>query len=226
MIDLLAEGTAPFSIALLVMLGIGAIELVFLLIGLSPSAAIDSALPDLDAPDADLDGLPDDGGLSPLSTLLSWLSVGQVPLLVLLVIFLTSFALTGLVLQGVVQAFAGAMLPAWLAAVPALAGGALACRHLGRLFARILPGVQTDAASQKDFLGNFATILRGESRRGLPAEAKIRDARGRTHYILVEPDEAEQVLPAGSRVFLIRQEGNVYRAVTRVQSNQGMTDAQ
>ena len=39
-------------------------------------------------------------------------------------------------------------------------------------------------------VGSYATIIRGEAKRGQPAEAKTYDLRGRTHYVLIEPDDA------------------------------------
>lgn len=219
MLDFFAAGMAPFTVALLVMLGIGAIELVALLMGFSPSAAIDASLPDFDPPEVDVDGPDGAIELGPLSATLNWLSVGKVPFLVLLVIFLTSFGLGGYLVQAITTQLLGSMMPAWLAALPALTVAAYACRHLGAWFGRVFPQVETDATSQKDLVGGFATIIRGEARQGAPAEAKTKDGRGRTHYILVEPEEAGQALTAGRRVFLIRQQGNIYRAVTRVERN-------
>ncbi|MDP3176778.1 MAG: DUF1449 family protein, partial [Spirochaetaceae bacterium] len=53
-IELFSAAFAPFTIALLVMLAIGVVELVALLVGFSPSASIESALPEVDVPDLDV----------------------------------------------------------------------------------------------------------------------------------------------------------------------------
>ena len=198
------------------MLAIGAVELASLLIGFSPSSSIESMLPEIEVPDLDApaDGL-DSVELGPLSAILSWFSVGRMPILVLLVIFLTAFGLAGWLVQGLAGSLGGP-LNAWLAAIPALLAGAFATRHLGRWLGRIFPRDQSEAASQLDLVGSYATIIRGEAKKGQPAEAKTTDLRGRTHYILLEPNEAETNYGAGDRVFIVGKTRNVYRAVHRI----------
>jgi hypothetical protein len=206
------------------MLAIGAVELIALLIGFSPSGAVESVLPEVDMPEVDV---PDIGGaegvqaLSPLSATLGWLSVGRVPILVLLVIFLTTFGLSGYILQWAVASAFGGPLNAWLAAIPALAAGIYGMRHLGRWLGRIFPRDHTEAASQKDLVGSYATIIRGEAKKGQPAEAKTYDLRGRTHYVLIEPQDAEATYGAGARVFIVEQDKNIYRAVTKLKAREG-----
>ena len=237
-IDLFSGDLAPFTVALIVMLAIGAIELLSLVIGFSPSSSIESVLPeveipdlevpDVDVPDVDVPDAPDAnvdiaGGsaLGPLSAILSWFSVGRLPILILFVIFLTAFALTGYLIQGLARSLIGSPLNAWIAVIPALAGGAYSTRHIGRWLGRIFPRDHTEAASQKELIGSYATIIRGEAKRGQPAEAKTTDLRGRTHYVLIEPNETETTYAAGDRVFIVGKDKNIYRAVTRLQTQQG-----
>jgi hypothetical protein len=198
------------------MLAIGAVELGSLLIGFSPSSSIESMLPEVDVPDLDApgDGL-DSVELGPLSAILSWFSVGRMPILVLLVIFLTAFGLAGWVVQAIAGTLGGP-LNAWLAAVPALLAGAFATRHLGRWLGRIFPRDHSEAASQLELVGSYATVIRGEAKKGQPAEAKTTDLRGRTHYILLEPRDGDTSYAAGDRVFIVGKDSNIYRAVHRV----------
>lgn len=203
------------------MLAIGAIELASLLVGFSPSSSIESALPDVDVPDIDTpDGDVSGADLGPFSAVLSWLSVGRVPILVLFVIFLTAFALGGYAVQAVMQAIFGSPASAWLAGIPALAIGAYATRHLGRWLGRIFPRDHSEAASQRDLIGSYATVIRGEAKRGQPAEAKTQDLRGRTHYVLLEPKEETETYSAGSRVFIVGKDKNIYRAITKISSEE------
>jgi hypothetical protein len=226
-IDLFSGELAPFTLALIVMLAIGAIELLSLIVGFSPSSSIESVLPEVEVPDVDVPDAPgaDPGlggaNLGPLSALLGWLSVGRLPILILFVIFLTAFALTGYLVQGLARSAIGSPVNAWIAVMPALAGGAYATRHIGRWLGRIFPRDHTEAASQKELIGSYATIIRGEAKRGQPAEAKTTDLRGRTHYVLIEPSEAETTYTAGDRVFIVGKDKNIYRAVTRLQTQQG-----
>ena len=222
------------------MLAIGVIELVALLIGFSPSASIESALPDIDIPDIDVPELagpdihvPDLHGpdlhaaelshveAGPLSLILGWFSVGRVPILVLLVIGLTSFAVAGYVIQWTATGVLGFALNAGLASIPAAVASAYAMRWLGRWLGRIFPKDLTEAASRQDLIGSYATIIRGTAERGQPAEAKTTDLRNRTHYILLEPSEAGQTYTAGDRVFIVGRDKNIYRAVTKLDTQQG-----
>ncbi|MDB5505740.1 MAG: hypothetical protein JWR75_378 [Devosia sp.] len=199
------------------LLAIGLIEAAALLSGFSPSASLESALPDLpefDGPEAGLE-------LGPLSALLSWLSFGRVPVLILLVIFLASFALSGFAVQWLAAAAIGMPLAPLLAAVPATAGGLFSMRQLGRWLARIFPRDHSEAASQQDVVGSVATIIRGEARPGQPAEAKAQDMRGRSHYLLVEPKAADATYRAGDKVVIVSRHKNIYRAVTGLDEPQG-----
>ncbi len=212
------------------MLAIGVIELIALLVGFSPSASIESALPDIDVPDLHVPELhaPDlhapelshvEAG--PLSLILGWFSVGRVPILVLLVIALTSFAVAGYVVQWSALGTLGFALNAGLAAIPAAIAAAYSTRWLGRWLGRIFPKDHTEAASRQDLIGSYATVIRGTARQGEPAEAKTTDLRNRTHYILLEPSEAGQTYTAGDRVFIVGRDKNIYRAVTKLDTQQG-----
>ena len=220
-----APATAPFAIAICLMGLIALVEIAGALLGLAPSGFIDNLLPDLEADaefdldadtsplNADVAAAPEAPGAGPLSQVLGWLCVGRVPILVLLIVFLTAFGLTGFMLQGAVATVFSNPAPAWLAVWPALAAALPATRYCGLALARIMPKEQTEAVSRAGFVGRIATIIRGEARRGLPAEAKLADAYGQTHYLLVEPDDDGARLAAGEEVLIVRQTGGRYRAI-------------
>ena len=183
-----APANLPFSVALLVMLMIGAVEA----FGLGASAV------HLDV-HADVDG-----------DLLGWLGVGRVPLLMLLVVFLALFGLIGLA----IQQFAGP-LPLWIAA-PAAAAAALPLTGLGaRGLARIMPGDETTAVSLDSLVGRRGTITIGTARRGSPAQARVSDIHGQPHYVMVEPYDDDHAIGEGETVRLDRREGNIFIAVGR-----------
>jgi membrane protein implicated in regulation of membrane protease activity len=185
-----APANLPFSVALLVMLLIGAVEA----FGLGASAV------QLDV-DADIDG----GG-----DLLGWLGIGRVPLLMLLVVFLALFGLIGLA----IQQFAGP-LPLWIAA-PGAAVAALPLTSLGaRGLARIMPGDETTAVSLDSLVGRRGTITIGTARRGSPAQARVSDIHGQVHYVMVEPYDDDHSLGEGETVRLDRRDGNIFIAVGR-----------
>lgn len=192
---------APFTVALLVMGLILLAELAGALFGAPVSELLEN-----DSPEASADP-------GALSGLLSWLYVGRAPLLILLAAFLTGFGIAGLVLQTAIKAVVGGYLWGWLAAIPAFAAALPVTRLVGGFFSRFFKREESDAASRAGFIGRVAVVLRGEARRGFPAEAKLRDLQGASHYILVEPDEDDAVFPAGCEVLLVEQAGAVFRAI-------------
>ncbi len=236
MADFFAPETAPFAVALLLMGFIAVLEIGGMLIGLSPSGALDSLLPEIDL-DADLDleadfaggpfdadapSVPDAPGAGPLSQILGWLCVGRVPILVLLVAFLTSFGIAGFVLQGIVKGAAGFAVPAALAVVPALFIAVPATRFAGLGLSKVMPKEQTEAVSSKSFVGKLAVIIRGTAKRGLAAEAKLTDGFGQTHYVLVEPDNEDESFDQGAEVLIVRRAAGVFRVIAN--ANPVMSD--
>lgn len=215
--DFFGPDTAPFAIALCVTVGIAVVEGVALLFGLSASHAIDGSLPDLEVDLAHPEVPHAEAGVGPLSEMLSWLSFGRVPALVVLILFASSFGVLGFLTQGLSQSLFGNSLSPWLAGIPALLGAAFATRHGGRLLARIVPREESDAVSTSAFIGRIATVIRGEARPGRPAEAKLRDIHGKTHYLLVQPEGVDEVFGEGSEVVIVRQSGGVYDAIVKLQ---------
>lgn len=189
MIEFLVQPqTAPFTAALMLMVLLGLVEA----IGLGGSAV-------------DIDTAEIGGGLD-------WLNIGRLPLLMLLVVFLTAFGLAGLFLQTAAIAFAGAMLP-WFAAVPAaVLAAAPATRWLGAGLARILPRDETTAVDIDSLVGRRARIVIGTARRGHPARARVRDAHGHFHHVMVEPTD-DASLTETATLLLTARHGDTFHAV-------------
>jgi hypothetical protein len=207
--DVFASETAPFAVAIGLTLAIAVIELLGLLLGTQPSAIVDSALPDLDADIPDME-------LGPLSQSLSWLSFGKLPALVVLILITASFGLCGFAVQEALRQTLGFALDPWIASIPAAVGAVFLTRHVGLAIARIMPREETEAVSTKAFVGRVATVFRGVAGPGAPAEAKLTDIHGKTHYLLIEPEDGETVMPEGSEVVIIRQQGSIYRAISKL----------
>ena len=187
---LLGEGTWLFTSALVVVLGIGVLELVALALGFSLSGSAEGSL-----------GEAMEGGA------LAWLHVGRLPLLVVLVLLLTSFALVGYTLQGAIAALLGAKLPTLIAAPVALLGALPLARGSGAALLTLLPREESSAISAASFVGRSATLTAGEARPGRSAEARFQDEYGQTQYVMVEPDAGAAPLHAGERVLLVRELG-------------------
>jgi hypothetical protein len=207
---LFLPGNFPFAVALVTMLAIALIELLGLVVGGSPSSMLES----LTGGEADglTTTLPDDQP-GTLASLLSWLRFKEVPMLILLVIFLAAFGVSGLVLQSLAKSVFGETLPAALAAIPALAVSFPVLRGLGGLIAHWMPREETDAVSSDSLVGMVATITLGTARKGGAAEAKLRDGKGQTQFVMVEPDDAGVEFPQGSEVILVRREGSRFTAI-------------
>lgn len=213
MLELLtAPQNTAFAVALAVMLGIAVIEAVSALFGATLSSLLDNLLPDIELDvDADLSGA-DAPTAAPLTQLLSWLHVGRVPALMLLVIFLTGFGLSGLAIQSLSERLVGTLLPGWIATGPAMLAAVYGVRLLGGVLGRFMLRDETDALPASSLVGQVAVITLGEARVGSAAEARITDTRGTTHYVMVEPDNAGETFSQGSEVLLTSREGATFKA--------------
>ena len=201
----------PFTIAILLMLAILALEAIGMLAGSSVFGALDEALPDVDADfDADVDGAFD-GGLGEQA--LAWLSFGKVPILVLIVLFLTGFGLSGLVMQALNGAYLGGLVPTVLVAAAAFLFGTAAMRVFGAALGRIVPKEETAAISRSRFVGMAGAVTGGVARRGLAAQVRLTDAHGTTHYVLAEPDRDDETFTTGDRVLVVSLDGHQGRII-------------
>ena len=105
--------------------------------------------------------------------------------------------------------------PAVIVAVPSV-------RVIGTGLAKLIPKDETTAVSTDSFVGRVATITLGTARKGEPAQAKLTDRHGQTHYVMVEPDSEDTVFEAGDSVLLIEQAGPRFVAVAN--TNAALTD--
>ena len=224
MFELLGEPACfPFAVALVVMLGIALLEGITSLLGFAASSFLDAVIPEVDLDidadvdldidaDADLD-IHGVAGPGTLTQTLSWLRVGQVPVLVLLIVFLAAFGLIGLFLQSLMIGVLGRVLPGLIMSVPAFLGALPIVRLVGGVIAKILPKEETSAVSRLTFVGRVAHIVLGTARSGEPTQARVRDEHGRVHYVMVEPDIDGEEFSAGDPVLLVRAEGARFRII-------------
>jgi len=177
--------TLPFGVALAVLVGLAIGEGIGAFVAASPSAWLDDLLPDRDL---DHDGAVD----GPLG----WLHVGKVPLLVLLILFLFGFALCGYLVQMFARGVFGGFAPAWIAVLPA-----------------IVPKDESSAVSELSLIGRAGLVTAGTARSGLAAQVRVRDALGRAHYLMVEPDLPDDTFPEGTAVLIVKKVGAIYRGI-------------
>lgn len=224
----LEAANRPFAVAIGLMLAIAVLEGVLALIGMGVSSFFDSLIPDpdvdLDGPQTDIQGSGPDvgdsiiGQTAPSSTnlpsrILGWLCIGKVPILILLVIFLLVFGVAGYVIQGIVSAIFGILIPGTIAWLPALIVAIPIVRVCGEGFAKIIPKDQTSAVESSTFVGRVATITLGTAKRGMPAQAKLTDQHGLVHYVMVEPESDTDEFGQGTSLLLIEQSGTNFIGV-------------
>jgi hypothetical protein len=191
---LFAPETWPFTVATFLLLLIAIVEGIAMVVGSSLSQSLQHLLPD-----------PGDVHVGIFDTLLGWLSFGRVPVLVLIVLLLASFALAGFGLNLIVHQLFGFWVPTPIAAIAALLIALPTVRFAGAGLARIIPQDQTYAVSFDSLVGRVATIVGGTARVGYPAQAKVPNEHGQTLYVMVEPETEGVTFQSGERVLLNKQ---------------------
>lgn len=185
---------APFIISGLVLLILLLVEIVSFFFG-GMSGFLDSMLPeglgdadfDADAP-VGADGITIDGDMSLGLKALDWLYVGRIPTMILLILFIMSFCVTGIILQQLAMMVLGSFISPWLASFDAVVISIPILKVLASLLYPILPKDESSAISSDSLIGRQARIVLGHASIGLPAQAKLTDEYGQSHYIMVEPD--------------------------------------
>jgi len=191
---LFAAETWPFTVATFLMLLIAIVEGIAMLIGATLSGWLQHVMPDHSG---SMDGAFD--------KLLGWLHFGRVPMLVLLVLFLAGFALTGFALNMVAHRFIGAWVPPLLSVPLAFVATLPVVRIFGAGLARLIPQDQTFAVSFESLIGRIAVIIGGTARPGYPAQARVINEHGQNLYVMVEPDTDGITFESGERVLLKKQ---------------------
>lgn len=222
MLEFITEpANSPFSIAILVMFGIAILEGICVVLGFGFFQFLDTLIPNLEL-DADIELSSEIEAPSALSRFFSWLRIGKVPLLMLLIVFLTSFGLLGLAIQSFSFELFAVLLPAWLASVPAFMLTLPIVSGSGTVLEKIMPNDETEAVSEDSLVGRIAIITLGTAKKGYPAEARVKDQFGTTHYVMVEPNHQEKELISGSQVLLIKNQGAKFIAISN--PNEALTD--
>lgn len=207
MTDLFVGDLLPFTISIVLMLTIVIVEGVGMLLGATFSSLLDAILPDFD-PDIDMEI-----SQNALTKVLGWMNVGRVPLLVVIIAFLTVFGLMGFVLQFFVYGLIGMYLNVFVAVVMAFCIALPLTKSFTNILQKILPKDESSAISANDLVGKVVTITLGKSIKGNPAEAKFTDIHGQTHYLMVEPQEDGVVFEQGESVILSKKNSSIFYAI-------------
>lgn len=224
MLDLLAAPPLQVFSILAAFVGLLVVlELGLMLAGASSDLGLsDAAPPDLDtglvSPDAALaqvdpaviDSLDPATLAEPPATapaggsLLAALGLGHVPVVLWLAILCGTIAAQGFFLQILLANLIGGMLPALPALLVTLPAAFWLTRRAARLIGAIIPQSETYATSARSFNRRRGTVTIGTARAGSPAEVRYSDGFGTLHYVLCEPLDRTDSIPAGTPVVILR----------------------
>jgi hypothetical protein len=147
----------------------------------------------------------------------SWvlISRGRVPFIVIIVIFLSSFSLTGFFIQYVAKFLSGQYIRWFHAIWPSFIIAMLCVSVMTVVLSKVhLKNIENSyAVRENTFIGKMAIITIGTAKKGQPAEAKLRDQYGKTHYVMVEPDGREDQFERSTQVLLVRKEKSIFKAI-------------
>lgn len=144
---------------------------------------------------------------------LDWLYLGRIPVLVWLIIFLTTYALFGFIVQSLYFQITEQYFPLWIIAPASLFLCMPIVRLVAAIMSKVLPKDETTAIRLDELIGLRAEIFLGNAKVNYPAQAKVKDQHGQTHYILVEP-ETDITFSQGQHVILTRKTTIGFQAIS------------
>jgi len=209
-----SDSNSIFTIALIIMLFIAMLEGITTLLGFAISSFFEGIFPDVD-----LEIGSADVSEGVLSKLLSWLNYGKVPVLIIFICFLTAFGVVGYSIQYFMHGVFSSLLPQIIAVPIALFISFPFVRIFTSTLEKIMPKDETTALSQESFIGKIATITLGSANYGSPAEGKVKDKYGQTHYFMVEPESQGIEFTQGEDVLLSKQNINGFYAIKNEHSS-------
>ncbi len=226
MLDTLLSGPfVPFTLSLALLFGLLVLEVTLLFIGGSlmgdgaeaDLGLIDGTEVDIDLGDFDLDGFDIEAPEFDLEMgdadvvvqppplhPLAWLGFGKMPTLIWMATVFMSFAVAGIALQALASVSLGGPIPALLAAVPSAIASLWFTRHFGTAFAAVLPKSETQSVSIRQLGRRNGLVTQGTATRGTPAEVRVTDRYGNTHYLRAEPLHDADVIVQGAEVLVLR----------------------
>ncbi|CAN7574596.1 MULTISPECIES: OB-fold-containig protein [Ensifer] len=187
----------PFAIAAIMLAALTAIEMLCLLLGFSLGEVIDKA------------GLDEHNGMAGL---LSWLNVGGVPILILVMLLLALFSMTGFVIQSIAHSV-WLPLPAMIASIPALLLSLPAVRTSSRAVARIVPRDETYVVDLSEFVGQTAEVAVGPLDQGLPGRVRLKDKHGNWHNLRAKAAKGEAAIAIGTQILIVDRAKDVFIAI-------------
>lgn len=200
----------PFTVSIVVVLFITLIEGACILVGIGLSHLIDNLFPSLDL-DVDISGPHLDNTV--FDKALLWLQIRQLPILIWIIIALSTFGWIGLILQGVLYSAIDWVLPGSIMSIISLIVSLPIVRKLSLSLAKILPKDESTAVSLDSLIGRIAVITLGSASHQNPSVAKVKDYFGYSHYILIEPDIKSEIFQNGQAVLIVKRAANIFYGI-------------
>ena len=197
---LLAPEVKPFAIAAAMIVIVGAVEVISMTIGASLSEVLGHAI--------DFDHEGD----SNLLDAISWINVGGVPLMIFLLLLLSTFSIAGFLIQDVARLVAGP-LPASIASVGAVVVCIPLTRVCSRFIARIIPKDESYVIGLGDLVGRVGEVVIGPLDQGPPGRVSVADAHGNRHFVSAVAAPSSKSLPQGTIVLLVDRDDTHFVAV-------------
>jgi hypothetical protein len=202
---LIAPEFRPFAIAGLVMVVLVVVEILSMVVGFS--------LSEIMGKDVDFDGLdhdhPDQGWVGGA---LGWVNSGRVPVLILIIVVLTAFSVTGFALQSIAS-HVWMPLPTLVASLVAAMVTIPFTRVATRAVSRIIPRDETYVIQDADLIGRVAEVTLGPLDQGLAGRVKLKDVHGNWHFPMARAAKDHGPMPVGSLVLLVDHEGTAFLAI-------------
>ena len=201
---MLQSQNLPFMVSLTIMIIITCLEGVATMIGLELSIITELFIPDFDV---------DTSSAGILTKIFGWFQIGQAPFIIILIAFLAIFGLGGLLLQYVFMKKTGHLLPGIIASGVTILAILPLLRVITGIIAKIMPKDETEAVAEKSFIGRVAVITLGKAFKNNPAQGKLKDKFGTTHYVMIEPDIEDEEFSQGDHVLIVKQTNAGYKGI-------------
>lgn len=194
--ELLSAAYLPFTVAAAIVLLLALLEVAVVVFGIGISSFLDSLLPDIDV------GGAEGGGV------LAWLGFGQAPFLVVLIVVLAAFAVSGIAIQTVAVSVVGTTLWPVLAVPGALALSLPWTGWMARGLARLIPSEESSGIHRDQLVGRTGIVTQGTATPDRTAEARVVGPKGLRHWIRVRAELGE-IIEMGDEVRILARESKV-----------------
>ena len=199
----LAHENWPFTFALAFVIALGLFELLAVLLGLSLLNTIDDILPTK----TDLDFRQ-----HTVSYILNWICLGKLPLLIWLILALTSFAILGYAMNHLSILWLYHFQPVWIVVSSSALLTIFSIHFTGNWLVKLLPQSTMDTLDRDDLAGSIGKIAIGTATYDCPAKALVKDAFLQKHYVSVIPDSPKETFTQGTPVILLCRRGDLWLA--------------